>query len=423
MDDTRVEDAAEESAEELGLPERLPPLRLPLDDELAAAARRSAVLARVRELAVWVGERRAVTEEGDLTPADTVAAAELLGIPVTGEPELAEVPELVLMWDLAEAVDLVVVGDEQAEANPDLWPTGDDAEDLGTWAAACVALLASLALDADLAGEEELDFSAAGSFLLLMFLARSQGTALTDIATATHELVTEHLDDPDTSWDAWVATHGHPASVLLERLTDHGVLRVEDDMAYLTPLGLWFVQGELTEDGIDIPLLPPVDELTAADVLAAVPGMTPAEWQEELAAFLTTHERAELLTAAVTAEPSGRVAAVAQLDSADPAWEAALEHRELRPYAQANLGIAGEPVDLAWRLVDTIAATADVFGAYDPEVVAEQVAALDGQEYDVLAVAWRLPHPDTFDVLSLIGTHHPDKKLAKAARTAAHKAR
>ncbi len=419
MDETPADDAVEE----LGLPERLPPLRLPPDTELAAAARKSTVLARVRELAAWVGERREVTEEGDLTPADTAVAAGVLGIEVTGEPNLADVPELVLMWDLAEAVDLVMVGDDQAEGNPDLWPTGDDAEDLGTWAATCVALLASLALDADFAGEEELDFSAAGSFLLLMFLSRSDGTALSDIATATHQLVTEHLDDPDEAWDAWVAAHGHPATVLLERLAAHGVLRVEDDAAYLTPLGLWFVQGELTEDGIEIPLLPPVDELTADDLLAAVPGMTHAEWQEELTAFLEKHERGELLTAAVAAEPVGRVAAVAEVDAADPAWQAALAHQELRPYAQATLGLDSEPADLAWRMVDTIAATADVFGTYDPAVVQEQLAELGGKEYDVLGVAWRLEHPDTYEVLSLIGTHHPDKKLAKAARTAAHKAR
>lgn len=425
--DVSADDLEYDTVEDSGLPEQLPPLRLPPDEELAATARQSAVMARVQELAVWVGDQREITDEGDLTPADTAAAAAALGIEVTGEPTLPEVPELVLLWDLAEAVDLVIVGDDAAAANPDLWPTGDDAEDLGTWAAACAALLASLALDGDLAGEEDLDFSSAGSFLLLMFIARSAGTLLTDVESATKDLVTEHLEDPDTAWDAWVAAHGHPANVLLDRLIPHGVVTVDDETAWLTPLGMWFVHGALTEDGIDIPLLPPPGELTAADLLAAVPGMTADEWQEELTDFLTTHERAELLTAAVAADPQGRVAAVTELgtvlDAADPAWQTALEHRELRPYAQDRLGIDGEPADLAWRLVDTIAATADVFGAYDPAVVEERVADLAGREYDVLAVAWRLPHPDTFDVLSLIGTHHPDKKLAKAARTAAHKAR
>jgi hypothetical protein len=32
-------------------------------------------------------------------------------------------------------------------------------------------------------------------------------------------------------------------------------------------------------------------------------------------------------------------------------------------------------------------------------------------------------HPDTVDVLRHIGQHHPDKRIAKDARTAAHRAR
>jgi len=34
----------------------------------------------------------------------------------------------------------------------------------------------------------------------------------------------------------------------------------------------------------------------------------------------------------------------------------------------------------------------------------------------------RLPHPDVADVLTLIGQHHPDKKVAKAARRSAYRA-
>jgi hypothetical protein len=47
----------------------------------------------------------------------------------------------------------------------------------------------------------------------------------------------------------------------------------------------------------------------------------------------------------------------------------------------------------------------------------------EGFEEEVMAAAWRLPHPEVFEVLTLIGAHHPDKQVAKAARTAAHKSR
>src|SRR5205823_1017633 len=52
-----------------GLPDRLPPLRLPPEDELAATARGVRLLDRAKQLALWVGERRRVTEDGDLTAA------------------------------------------------------------------------------------------------------------------------------------------------------------------------------------------------------------------------------------------------------------------------------------------------------------------------------------------------------------------
>jgi hypothetical protein len=35
----------------------------------------------------------------------------------------------------------------------------------------------------------------------------------------------------------------------------------------------------------------------------------------------------------------------------------------------------------------------------------------------------RSPHPDAATVLSLVGKHHPDKRVAKAARGSAHHAR
>jgi hypothetical protein len=46
-----------------------------------------------------------------------------------------------------------------------------------------------------------------------------------------------------------------------------------------------------------------------------------------------------------------------------------------------------------------------------------------GQEQQMFDQIWRLEHPQAYDVLVLLGTHHPDAKTAKAARKAAFKAR
>ena len=45
-----------------------------------------------------------------------------------------------------------------------------------------------------------------------------------------------------------------------------------------------------------------------------------------------------------------------------------------------------------------------------------------GQEPAVFEIMARVPHPDAAGVLTVIGRHHPDKKIAKAARKSAYKA-
>ncbi|MGB3439526.1 MAG: hypothetical protein WBA97_12330 [Actinophytocola sp.] len=413
---------AEDLAALLGLPEQLPALHVPPLDELAVTARESALLRRVGALATWVGERREVTEDGDLTGPDTAEAAERLGV---GQAEL------LLCWEVALATDLVVVSEDgEADANPDLWSTGDDQEDLGTWTAAFTQVLPSLEIDAELAGEEDLDFGALGSLVLPMFLIRTLGVPVAELREMAREIATEHLED-DVAWDGWVAAHGDPAAVLLARLAEHGAVEVEEDVARLTPLGLLAMREELVEGGIDIPLLPPLADMTATDLLSAVGGLTDDELTELTDAWLgraQADERAaaELLAAAAQAHPEARLHATTVLgDVPGTPWESVLDDEALRAYALVALDRELAPADVAWLVVDLVAATADQLGAYDATAVPELFGAVvpEGLGEEVLAVAWRLPHPETFEVLTLIGNHHPDKQVAKAARTAAHKAR
>ncbi|GAB1514666.1 hypothetical protein [Actinophytocola sp. KF-1] len=418
LDDLDDIDDIEDLAELLGLPERLPALRVPPIAELAAAARESELLRRVGALTAWVGERRQVTEDGDLTEADAAEAAGLLGV---------DPAELLLCWEVALATDLVVVSEDdgEADANPDLWPTGDDLEDVGTWTAAFTQTLPSVEIDAELAGEEDLEFDGLGSLVLPMFLTRSAGVPLPDLRAMAAEIATEHLED-DAPWDAWLAAHGDPVDVLLTRLTGHGAVTVEDDVVRLTPLGMLAMREELVEGGIEIPILPALPDMTAADLLSAVGGLTDAELADLTSAWLARNEGADLLTAAADAHPEGRVHAMTVLgDVAGTPWESALDNDALRPYALVALGRALEPADIAWLAVDLLAATADQLGAYDEDAVEEMFGSVvpAGQEQEVLAAAWRIPHPETYEVLTLIGNHHPDKQVAKAARTAAHKAR
>lgn len=418
------DDEFEDMVEALGLPERMPPLWLPSIAELAATARESALLRRVGELVAWVGERRQVTDEGDLTEPDAAEAAERLGITPA---------ELLLSWEVALAADLVVVSeDDTADANPDLWPTDDDIEDLGTWAVAFTQVLQSLIIDAEVADEHDLEFDTAGALVLPLFLSRSLGVPVAELQEIARDVETEELDEENAQavWDRWVAENGDPVTTLLARLAEHGAVEVDEEVARLTPLGMLIMRDELVEGGIEIPLLPPPDEMTAEDLLSVVGGVTVEELAELTQAWLSPRDAekaaVELLSAAAIAEPPGRFYATSVLADLEVApWSTVLDVQALRPYALGALGQPHEPAEVAWLLLDAVSASANILGELDPdavEVVAAQALPNDVAEA-ILDAAWRLPHPMTHEVLTLIGAHHPDKKIAKAARTAAHKAK
>ncbi|MGH3271738.1 MAG: hypothetical protein ACRDN1_22145, partial [Trebonia sp.] len=103
-----------------------------------------------------------------------------------------------------------------------------------------------------------------------------------------------------------------------------------------------------------------------------------------------------------------------QLSGADPAGSGAAD-------LPAELEMT--PDDLAWVATDLLTLAIDEEFP-DPEYLAisfrEAVPA--GRESMLFDGMARGDHPDTVDVLTHLGQYHPDKQVAKAARTAAHKA-
>ena len=91
--------------------------------------------------------------------------------------------------------------------------------------------------------------------------------------------------------------------------------------------------------------------------------------------------------------------------------------------AEVPADLETDPGDVAWLTTDLLALACDEEFP-DPEEIAASVseAIPAGQEAAVFDIMGRGPHPDTLDVLTHIGRYHPDKVVAKAARTAAHKA-
>src|SRR5487761_16444 len=91
--------------EAFGLPDELPPMRLPSVPELAAMARRAPTIGRLRALADWLGSGRAVTENGDLRDADQAEAAAALGV-----------PQIEYVWQVALDSSFIEFDDDETHA-------------------------------------------------------------------------------------------------------------------------------------------------------------------------------------------------------------------------------------------------------------------------------------------------------------------
>jgi len=458
--------------EGFGLPDRLPAMRLPAEDELAATARNSPLLGRVSRLAEWAGAGRAVTQDGELTARDTAEAARELGVEISDLdvegtlPGMPSAPDVTSMRDVPELVHLWSLAAETGFLEPDeggtrfvrgaasrWWRTGTDAEVLVAWSDALTFIVThSLDIDADLDPRRagDLDFFQAGmGLMVLMFLAGREGLSFTEASDVIRSAAVAELSavKGTKAWESWTRAHGDPADVLFGRLAQLGAVTVDaasgGAVARLMPLGSWVIRDQFTGAGVEVPLLPPPAEMTAADLVAAAEGMDEEELAAELDAWLARRAPGaaarELYELAAKGGPVERMVAITALNrlgaDAEPMWRDALNVRELRPYAKFALtelaggspevavlpGLEPEAEDVAWLLTDVLAAASV---ALEPGELARQLgdSVPDGQQEMIFGVMARLPHPDVADVLTLIGQHHPDRKVAKAARRSAYRA-
>jgi hypothetical protein len=474
--DDYLDDEDLDLKEAFGLPDRLPPLRLPPEPELAAMSRAAPLLARARKLAEWVGTGREIAPEEELTARDAVAAAHELGITVPVQPgasvgalpgmpeppavaSMRDVPELARLWYFALDADFLALDDRADRVHPgeamDCWPDGTDEEALDVWSTSlpCVLELVEDVPDDDTIGAELLDFTGAGwALMVLLFLGRGAGVPVSEASGMIREAATDEMAPAlrARAWRSWTRAHGDPAELLLAELAELGAVSLpgvppgpdgaDGPVARLTPLGAWAVRVVLTEDGVEIPLLPPSGQMTAADLIGAAEDLDDEETATETEAWLAGRDpdvaARELLAVAAGGGAARRLLAVAAAGklgaAAEPAWRAWLGRIEVRPYAKMALvqiaggepgvtvlaGLEPEAADLAWMLIDGLAAAAD------PDELADRTreAIPPGMERQAFDAMSRSPHPDAASVLSLIGKHHPDKQIAKAARTSAFRA-
>jgi hypothetical protein len=451
-----------------GLPDRLPPMRLPAEAELAGMARGTPMLGQLRTLAAWLGTGRAVTENGELVGDDAAEAATALGLglpdlPVIGR--IRDVPRLDYLWRLALDAEFIELDEDETHAVPgevaQAWQDGDDDEVLDIWEMLFALVMGTLDIVAELdpRRSSELDFFGQGAALAVMlFLARPDGLPVAEVSEVIRSSAVDELEPARAAktWQSWVRAHGDPARLLLDQMVAVGAVQIaggeDDDLARLTPLGMAAIRTQLADSGVEVPLLPPTEEMTAADLIAMAAAASEEEFEAETAAWLahrTTESAArELLSVAAESDPASRVLAVAVVTElgapAEPAWRDVLSQRELRGYAKATLATLavddGDPAtdmppglelaedDLAWVLTDAL--VTDGWGdtdddvEYEPAALAKRLseAIPAGREPAAFEMMARIPHPDAASVLTVIGKYHPDKKIAKAARKSAYKA-
>jgi Plasmid pRiA4b ORF-3-like protein len=411
------------------IPPVLPPVRLPEEAELAAQARRSALLGDLRALADKVRE--------------------------TTVPAAAVNP--VLLW-LAEEAELVKRDNDDLAPGEDagwLDDLADDGDALEAWEYAFGAVLDTTleaAEGSDPLIAEDLDFEEHGPALVTrLFLTWRDGAAITELADSFKEAATADLEAEEAGrqWQEWVDAHGDPLRLLLGQLERLGAVSVTDDAVRLEPLGVHAVRSKLERDDLFVPVLPAPDEMTPEDLVLVRMHGSDEHLEDELASWAGSRgeEQAarELLAFAAAGNAVTRTAAIMVVSrlgqAAEPAWREALDRVELRCYAKPQLarlaGLDAEGTDLPAELesdrTDIAWLIADTFGPFSHFDLGQETLPFDFGEVirmvgelvkpdEAFEAMARLDHPDAEAVLTMIGKHAGDKATAKAARRAAYKA-
>ncbi|MFC4112372.1 hypothetical protein [Nonomuraea zeae] len=411
-------------------------IRLRPDSELAAAARAVPLVAKARDLALWVGSGRRVGEDTLLTDAEVEEALVAVGLPrpETDGPVAEAVPQLWNVWNLAVDLEFLEPGDANTVAVQDdtsEWPFDDDEDVLDAW---MLGLHSVDYGDPELA-DDDLTMALAGltrGVLVRLLL----GGGSRDIDELAQELAEAAADLDELGSDAWEAA-GDPLASAIDWLTGYGMVETDGRTLSLTPLGTEGVVHLVDDADIEVDARPAIESMSAHELLALSAELPEDEADAEFAAWMRLREpekaAEELLEAAAEDESDAliRVQAASVVgtlgQAAIPAWQAALKQPSLRPYAATHLSqleIEGAPEptqdDTHWLILDMWTISA---GLGRSEFVSSLQDIGPDMVNSLLEVIWKIPHAHVEELLDLISQVHPDKQVGKAARRALFKAR
>ncbi|RJQ80458.1 hypothetical protein D5S17_08335 [Pseudonocardiaceae bacterium YIM PH 21723] len=423
-------------AAQFGLPQQLPPVRLPDRAELVCLARSSPLLEMVERFAGWLGPGRLCDRDGVLNWADAVEAANDLDVTRDDLERLAAIASSLTFTQHARGL---------LRMRPDSlgrWRMADPDFVLDAWASALSLLIVRTPPGGQPESPLDLDYFHEKAMVELV-IARENGLTVDAAVEAGFELATGALPRAErrTAWETWALRYPAVVCDFFLALVDHGAAEFDGCRARITPLALSAMREAYGREGVEMLLLPAPERMSAVDLLHAVRDMENEEADAEIALWLGAREprqaARQLIAAGAVGDSADRVRAIAVAMStgADlrPIWQDSLGVRTIRPHALLALNFAAgrRPADalpelrptaddLAWLLLDLLstpglAAEPSSVGTLFGECVP------DGAEIEVIEHihAQRDRHPLVHWVLTLIADRHPDADVALSAQSAA----
>ncbi len=441
----------------------LPPVALAPTNELTRAAEDAALLRRVGMFVEYVGDGRALTDNGNLRLADARELIELLGTGDRMDPQFSDrtykttssmqLTGLDLVFRLTVEAGFARTAKNKVTAAKSRRSTLTD-DPLKAWYALFEALV-EFGLVQHRRGEDRyglgwyadvLDEQLPG--ILAALYAAAEPVAFDELADQAWDVVLDAYDVDPARMDRHREGLAYDLGYALHRLEDAGAVRlrtrqgphdywpgetrevIED--ATLTDLGTWGVQHMATSHGLHAPVVGALADLPAGDLLAKAPDLPEDEAAAELDLWLARHGAEALVTALPNTGTTARGLVFRALlrlgDEAAAAVEGLRADAALAAYAlvwrvDARLASPEEArVDDPAGLVTLLAAALDIWGRQSLPHWLSLVTA-DTDPSVLLAQAWRVTDADPEPVLVALAATLRDKALAKEARKALFKLR
>ncbi|RCV56670.1 hypothetical protein DEF23_01765 [Marinitenerispora sediminis] len=425
----------------------LPPVRLPREAELAAAARVSPVLREAWALRDWADAHRPRVVGGVLAAADARAAAAALGLLDDCSSAIdGRRPELLRVWSMALDAGLLVLDPAPGEgprpasaADRETRARGAEVDDSDTaalrrWLAVYVRAtgFAEFCGTADHAGHHVAERVIGELTFELYHSGRATGVEAQVALLVSDVLADAALDGliRDEQRAPLRAVAEFAVYRSLATLARHGAVHLHPGgCVELTALGRWAMNQLLTEAGMTAPVIGDYAGADAAELTDVLVGYGEADRAAEFRGWLRHRSgrqaAAELVAAGGRPGCGRRGMAVALLRrlgrSAEPAVRAGLADALMWRHCAEWLNDRGlDPgrdlteTDRSWLMADAVAALAEHRGPHEyMRLLGRLVHRSD------LDLVVRLPHtdhPERERALRLLFEFHPDPHVSLAVR-------